>query len=390
MEGEAPEIPPHYGQVLILSTSDDEVARIASLIDSRMPGTLYHRAVSLEQFHQILNEAPIDVAVIDHHAVGAKALEVVQTAKVKESTPGVVFFGGSDDSRYISNLYEAGCQKYFLEQEEYGSEMAHVVRSILRLRKLQEENTRLISKLTEANVLLEEKNRRLDEFSATVAHDIRGPLGGVVMKLDYVLDRYKDEINEQFAAVLHRALSSSQRLTDIVQAMYEFAKLGSKATKMGPVALGSLVEEVIRDMNFDEAQDISFVIGELPVIWGNDQLLRRVFINLIGNAVKFNDKSETVIGIQCTGFKDRSISRVATVVLHDNGPGIAESDLKDIFRFFSRGSSLPRETEGLGVGLTVVQRIMELHFGSISVESVVGRGTAFTLEFPTDKIDFIR
>ena len=390
MEGGLPEIEPRTGYVLIFSTSDDDVQTIADVIDERMPGTQFVRVRGIDEFHGVLNEREIDVAVVDHRLVEQDAIEIVQSAKLKEYAPSLVFFGGRCDPGYVSRLYEAGCQKYFPEQEEYSAEMAHVVRSIMWLRRLQEENTRLISRLTEANILLEEKNRRLDEFSATVAHDIRGPLGGVVMKLDFLLDRYRGEINEQFASVLDRALASSQRLTEIVQAMYEFAKLGSHAARMGVVPLGKIVEEVIGDMNFDEAQDISFVIGDLPAVWGNDQLLRRVFINLIGNAVKYNDKAETIISIQCGNSFERSISRFVEITVQDNGPGIDEKDLKDIFRFFSRGTAGKKDSEGLGVGLTVVQRIMELHFGTISVTSEEGSGTTFTLTLPVEKIDFIK
>lgn len=390
MEGGLPEIEPRTGYVLIFSTNDDDVQIIADVIDERMPGTQFVRVRGIDEFHGVLNEREIDVAVVDHRLVEQDAIEIVQSAKLKEYAPSLVFFGGRCDPGYVSRLYEAGCQKYFPEQEEYSAEMAHVVRSIMWLRRLQEENTRLISRLTEANILLEEKNRRLDEFSATVAHDIRGPLGGVVMKLDFLLDRYRGEINEQFASVLDRALASSQRLTEIVQAMYEFAKLGSHAARMGVVPLGKIVEEVIGDMNFDEAQDISFVIGDLPAVWGNDQLLRRVFINLIGNAVKYNDKAETIISIQCGNSFERSISRFVEITVQDNGPGIDEKDLKDIFRFFSRGTAGKKDSEGLGVGLTVVQRIMELHFGTISVTSEEGSGTTFTLTLPVEKIDFIK
>lgn len=390
MEGGVPEIARRVGRILILSEQDADVNRIAEAVSDRMPETEIVRCRTVDELHSLLNSNEIDVAVVDHRLVYPKAIELVQAAKVKDHAPSVVFISGTPDPVYVSRLYEAGCHKYFLEHEEYSAEMAHVIRGIMWVRKLQEENTRLISKLTEANILLEEKNRRLDEFSATVAHDIRGPLGGVVMKLDFALERYKGEINEQFASVLSRALQSSQRLTEIVQAMYEFAKLGSKAAKMGPVPLGQLVEEVIKDMNFDEAKDISFVIGELPVVWGNDQLLRRVFINLFGNSVKYNDKTETIIAIQPEGKVQKSISNYVQISVQDNGPGIDEKELKDIFRFFSRGAAGRKDNEGLGVGLTVVQRIMELHFGTIEVSSPPGHGARFVMNLPTEKIDFIK
>lgn len=390
MEASELDLQERKGQILVYSRSNNDLESISRLIEVRLPGTGVYPVSSDEEYNLMLNGSEIDVAIVDFRLIRERVIELVYSSKIKDTAPSVIIFAGVPDPQVMSAAYEAGCYKYFVEQEDYGAEMAHVVNHIMRLRKLQEEKLKLVSRLTEANILLEEKNRRLDEFSATVAHDIRGPLGGVVMKLDFLLDRYKDEISEQFATVLNRALASSQRLTDVVQAMYEFAKLGSKAAAMGHVDLGRLVDEVVHDMNFDSALDLSIVIGELPAVWGSDQLLRRVFINLIGNAVKYNDKPETVVQIRCEGFNNRSLSRFATISVEDNGPGIDEKDLKDIFRFFSRGTAGKKDNDGLGVGLTVVQRIVELHFGTITVESQLGKGTAFSISLPTEKIDFIR
>lgn len=384
------EIIERKGRILILTSMDDAFRELVSMLDARLPGCEFYHAKAVESYGRILTNEEIDVAILDFNLSGAETLELIQSSKVKDCAPTVILMNGASNASVMAHVYEAGCHKYFASSDQCRSEIADTVQHALRLRKLQEENMRLVARLTEANILLEEKNRRLDEFSATVAHDIRGPLGGVVMKLDFLLDRYKDEINDQFASILHGALASSQRLTDIVQAMYEFAKLGSKAAKMGPVDLNSLVEEVINDMSFDESRDISFCIGNLPMVWGNRQLLSRVFINLISNAVKYSDKQETIINIQLNNYVERSISRFAEIYVQDNGPGIEEVELKDIFRFFSRGSAGKKDNDGLGVGLSVVQRIVELHFGAVRVESKVNEGTVFFLSLPTEKIDFIK
>ncbi|MBX7138733.1 MAG: HAMP domain-containing histidine kinase, partial [Oligoflexia bacterium] len=165
-----------------------------------------------------------------------------------------------------------------------------------------------------------------------------------------------------------------------------FAKLGSKATKMDYVNLTSLVEEVSSDNGFDPKLDIELSLSDLPEVWGNAPLLRRVLQNLISNAVKYNDKPKIQIGIFSPGTVTRALGRFAQIRVQDNGPGIPQDELAGIFSMFRRGSQAEGQGEGAGIGLAVVKRIVELHFGEIEVESHPGEGTAFTFTLPVEKI----
>jgi two-component system, sensor histidine kinase and response regulator len=210
------------------------------------------------------------------------------------------------------------------------------------------------------------------------------------MKLEYLLDSYEQKIDQRFAELLKRAFHSTERLTSIVQGMYDFARLGAKAASMAEVPLGTLVEEVVGDLHFDDTLDIKIGMGDLPTVWGNAMLLRRVFMNLITNAIKYNDKKDIIVNIGIRSISEKSIARFAEIFVEDNGPGIPKNEIKDIFSMFSRGSTSKGDKEGVGVGLAVVQRIVELHFGKISVETEVGKGTKFVMLLPLEKIDFIK
>lgn len=158
---------------------------------------------------------------------------------------------------------------------------------------------------------------------------------------------------------------------------------------MAEVNLATLVEEVVGDLSFDDSLDIKLGIGELPTVWGNSNLLRRLFINLINNAVKYNDKKEIVVNIGVRNVHEKSIARFAEVFVEDNGPGIPKDEIKDVFTMFSRGSAAKPDKDGIGIGLAIVHRIIEIHFGKITVESEVGKGTRFVMLLPLEKIDFI-
>lgn len=389
-------------RVLLLDANQADRELACSTLREYFPTSRVQAVSDLAIFRSIIGAAEFDLVVIDTHLADVSAVELLHELRCQDNAPVVLVTSAIDNTEQIARLYGAGCQKCIIKHGDWTAELGPAARQLFRMRKLVEENTTLIAKLTEANVLLEEKNRRLDDFSATLAHDIRGPLGGISMKLDYVLETYGGELPPRVSELLKRSYSSVHRLTDIVQAMYEYAKLGRQAAKMTEIKLRELAQEVIGDLHYDERLDIQIGIGDLPSVWGSPDLLRRVFINLINNAVKYCDKSPIIINLGVERYVDSSLARFAEVYVEDNGPGIAEREQREIFQMFARGAQhLPEpqdaaqsgarsgNLDGLGIGLAVVQRIVELHFGRIWVRSTPGKGARFVLSLPQERIDFI-
>jgi signal transduction histidine kinase len=373
--------------ILVLDSDKSDLRITVEAIERQVPNAQVRAITSLAEYTQLVESHDFDIVVLDHNLADHRAVQLVHELRLKDVEPGVLVVSRSADPRTVAEIYHSGCHKCIVKEGRWGEELGPAVRHLLRIKRLEAENRRLLAKLTEANVLLEEKNRRLDEFSATVAHDIRGPLGGISMKLDYILETYGTALDERCAGIMQRALDSAERLAQIVQSMYEYAKLGAKATRMSNVDLKQLVHEVVLDLHFEESLDIKIGIGELPNIFGSPELLRRIFINLIGNAVRYNDKPEVVINISFEGFEEKSLGTFAKIAVSDNGPGIPTEDLDSIFRMFSRGANTSPTDGGSGIGLAVVQRISELHYGRVEVHSTVGLGTTFVVTLPTDKIE---
>lgn len=382
-------LPKRSESVLIVDGNADDLRQSRDSISRQLPEAIVIPVGSINHYRELVGRQDFDVIILDHDLSQRSSAELIQELKLKDNEPGVLVVSRSSDPRQMAEIYNSGCHKCIVKEGRWVEEIAPAVRHLLLVRRLEEENRRLISKLTEANMMLQEKNRRLDEFSATVAHDIRGPLGGVSMKLEYLIDTYGSKVDPRFLELLTKAFSSTERLTQIVQSMYSYAKLGSKAARMNDLNLVQLVEEVISDVHFNDAQEIKIGIGNLPHVWGNPDLLRRLFINLLTNAVKYNNKPEVIINIGVQKMTDKSLGRFAEIYVEDNGPGIPQDEVKNIFSMFTRGSTASADSEGAGIGLAVVQRIAELHFGSVHVESEVGRGTKFIISLPLEKIDFM-
>jgi signal transduction histidine kinase len=376
---------------ILLVEADPEAREVTrDALARQVPGATVTALSTVAEYADVIAQNDFDIVVLDHALRDQRTIDLIHALRLKDAEPGVLVVSNTSDPRVVAAMYHAGCHKCLVKEGRWLEELGPAVRQLLRLKRLEEENRRLLAKLTEANVLLEEKNRRLDEFSATVAHDIRGPLGGIAMKIEYLLDTQGSALDERSETILRRALGSTERLTRIVQSMYEYAKLGTQAAVMAPVDLGRLVHEVVLDLHLDESRDITVAIGELPTVFGNADLLRRVFINLIGNAVKYNDKSRISIAVSFEGFEDRSLGTFARIAIADNGPGIPEHERRSIFTMFTRGAHTTADDGGCGIGLAVVQRVIELHYGRIDVQSVPGQGTTFCVSVPTDRIELPR
>lgn len=374
--------------ILVLDTERREVCAALTRIIDQLPSISITEVESLEKYRRVVAGKDFDVVILDYDISGSRGLELIHELKLKDYEPAVLIVSTSVEDPIFTEIYNHGSHRYIVKKGSWHEEIGPAVRHLLRIRRLEAENRNLLAKLTEANALLNEKNRRLDEFSATLAHDIRGPLGGICMKLEYVLDIYGAQFDDRLKGLLDRARQASDRLTHIVQAMYDFAKLGNKAARMESVDLSAVVKGVISDLSFEDSLNVTIGLGDLPSVWGNRELLSRVFLNLISNAVKYNDKDEIILNIGLRRVDHRTLGRFCEIFVEDNGPGIDETDQREIFHIFNRGAAKDSGKEGLGLGLSVVQRIVELHFGKVWVESKQGEGTTFLLSLPMDQISF--
>ena len=312
----------------------------------------------------------------------------ISKVKLTINAPNVIVLSNKvNDALYVNSLYLLGFSSYLItSQENWKRDLHSTIRHIIRNQKLEEINRKLTMRLTEANMMLNDKNKRLDEFCQTVAHDIRGPLGGLIMRLEYLNEKFDNITKERTKDIINTSLGVCERLVSQVQAMYEFAKLGKEASNMEFFDLNELINALIQDLNFSNNKNIKIEIDEFPKIYGSKELVKRLFLNLMTNAVKYNDKDEKSIKIGYEGEENLSAGNFAKIYVKDNGNGISKEDLGNVFKLFNRAAEGNGTKEGLGVGLTVVERVIELHLGKIKIESEIGKGSLFKFLLPLDKI----
>jgi signal transduction histidine kinase len=371
---------PASGRVLVLHQGDAESVQHMSAIEAKVDTAAVQHVHSLRAYRDALTATDFDVIVIDYDMPGVASRELLMQLQLRDHEPEVLLVSSCDSPQKAKNIASAR-KRYVVRDGNWGDEVTYAIRDMLRIRRLEEEMAFVRARLTELNGRLEEKNRRLDEFCATVAHDIRGPLAGLMLKIEYLMGVLPVGTDSRCSGMLQKSYDSAERLVAMLQAMYEYARAGLAGVTYERVALSELVRMVADDLVVDDTRDVCVEIGEMPTIVGSPGLLKRIFINLIGNSIKYSDKPSIRIAIGFLEAEVKGSTERVQIFVDDNGPGIASNDAPQIFEMFSRGRPANHTAEGLGVGLAVVRRIIEMHQGDIRLDVSPLGGARFIMTF---------
>lgn len=197
---------------------------------------------------------------------------------------------------------------------------------------------------------LRAKVSALENFCAAVAHDLRGPIGAVSMKLEHLLGgKDSEKLSPKWVNMLQSAHESLERATTLLQTMYDCTRARGSAIKRNTVSLNQIVREVITDINASRKAEIE--VGILPIITGSAPLLRQLFQNIISNAISHAKAGLPVISIQAQDENDNTV----VIRVNDNGEG------------FSIVPDLTMPSKNGGVGLYLSEQIAQLHGGTIRI-----------------------
>ncbi|MBK8189468.1 MAG: PAS domain-containing sensor histidine kinase [Vampirovibrionales bacterium] len=277
--------------------------------------------------------------------------------------------------RYVSIRYEITSRKA-MEAEIHQMNEALEQRVAQRTAELNRANR----ELRETIEKLQESERLRETFISALTHDLRTPLVAQQRAFE-IMDTHKSQLPERLAGLFERLEKSNAGLLEMVGKLLEINQYeaGKIHLRMEPVNLAELAGESLNDVSLlAESKGITLINRlkkSLPDIPGDRHQLKRVFINLIGNAVDHVPPDSRV------ELRDVIHDHYVEIECRDNGPGIAPDVLPHLFdRFFVVHRT--RKKIGSGLGLYICKMIMGLHNGKIRVESVVGKGTSFFLTLP--------
>ena len=219
---------------------------------------------------------------------------------------------------------------------------------------------------------LERANKDLEQFVSICSHDLQEPLSTIKFGSDVLGKIYAEKLDEKGCNYVSYIKSASTRLSDQIKALLEHSRIGRNG-KETLVNTKEVVEVVKYDLG-KRIKDTGAKIhsGNLPKVRGYEVELRLLFQNLISNAIKYTPKERNP-EIRISAYKENGFWVFSVV---DNGEGIAKKDLENVFTIFSRVDG-KEDDGGTGVGLAHVEKIVNLHEGTIWVDSQVGVGSSF-------------
>jgi signal transduction histidine kinase len=244
------------------------------------------------------------------------------------------------------------------------------------------QNARLFREIEENGRQLAIASQHKSQFLANMSHELRTPLNAVLGYTELLSDGLYGELPDKVNGVLARIGANGQHLLALINDVLDLSKIeaGQLVLSLDDYAMPSLVQSVVTVAEpLAKAKGLTLdvsVAEHLPVGRGDERRLTQVLLNLVGNAVKFTDSGSVAIAAWAA---DQTFALTVT----DTGPGIAPDDQARIFDAFQQvDNTSTRKKGGTGLGLAISKRIVEMHGGTLTVESSPGRGSTFRLTVP--------
>jgi signal transduction histidine kinase len=262
-------------------------------------------------------------------------------------------------------------------QRELVRDRARLARAHAELEAAYREAERLNRVVQEQNAELERSNRDLDAFAHVVSHDLKAPLRAIGNYAAWIEEDLEGQLQGESRAHMDLLRSRVRRLERLIDGVLAYARVARERGAPGPVDVGALVRETVELL--DPPAGVEVEVGEgMPTLRADRTALEQVFLNLLGNALKYGRPAAGTPRVAVTA---RGEDGAWVFTVRDNGPGIPPRYRERVWTLFNTGAA-GDGADATGIGLAVVRRLVEAHGGSVSVDEAEGGGAAFHVRWP--------
>lgn len=373
---------------------DDHHANILALEEllEKPERTFVHASSGTEALKLAISQT-FDLVILDVKMPDMDGFEVAQVLKSNKKTkdiPVIFVSAARKEQKSILKGFEEGAIDYLLkplDPDVTKAKVAVLLKVQAQQKELKEKNESLekadeqIRKLNadlQKNLTqLEQINIELEAFSYSVSHDLRAPLRAINGYAEMLLDELEKNghNNDENTRLTGSIRKNVDKMNNLISDLLEFSRMGKKEVVKTVVDMEKLVQQVIQEMEQSTVKSASIEINGLLPSPADQMLITQVWINLIGNALKYSRKNEKpTVKITCDELTDRMVYCVS-----DNGVGFDMKYADRLFGVFQRLHS-GKEFEGTGIGLAIVQRIVNKHGGKVWADAKINEGAKFYFE----------
>jgi len=343
---------------------------------------------------ELIRKRGFNIIIADIKLPDISGLEILETAKELNPETAVIMITGHASLETAVNAINEGAYAYILKPVAM-SELETTINNALREQRLLSENRELVESLQQSNKRMEEANRALEQvsqaksdFTARMSHELRTPLNSIIGFSEVLLSKKMSPADrathEEFLGYIH---ISAEHLLHLIDSILDLSKIEAGKLTLEPREFDFrvLLEDVnitVLPMLTAKKQTITIEIGEgVNTIFADEPKMRQIFLNLLSNAHKFTPRKGN-IKVVCQ-MENPHLLHCSVI---DNGIGISPQDQQRIFEEFGQAKENPTDNaRGVGLGLSIAKRLVELHGGSIWIISEPGGGSTFTFTIPLNR-----
>jgi PAS domain S-box-containing protein len=234
-------------------------------------------------------------------------------------------------------------------------------------------NESLEQRVKDRTAQLEAVNKELEAFSYSISHDLRTPLRALDGFAHFLLEDYSQVLDDEGKRLLQVIIDNANKMGFLIDDLLAFSRLNRYSLRISKINMQSMAKAVFKELSAANVNsDIDFRLHPIPEVSGDAAMIKQVWTNLISNAIKYTSKkTERIIEISCEKSGSEYIYKIT-----DNGAGFNMAYYNKLFGVFQRLHTV-KEFDGTGIGLAIVNRIIQRHNGRLWAEGEVNKGASF-------------